>query len=82
MAIRLLFIYLISCLFIYFFIIHLYLRCMFWTKFIYKNMFWGTVERATWWVSPGLLRNSSDIRKIVLELLWLVPGGVSLWDRQ
>ena len=55
---------------------------MFWTKFIYINMFWRTVERATWWVSPGLLRNSSDMRKIVLELLWLVPGGVSLWDRQ
>ena len=51
---------------------------MFWTKFIYKNMFWRTVERAIWWVSPGLLRNSSDMRKIVLELLWLVPGGVSL----
>ena len=60
MAIRLLFIYLISRLIIYLFIIHLYLRCIFWTKFIYKNMFWRTVERATWWVSPGLLRNSVD----------------------
>ena len=44
------FIYLLIYLFIYF-IIYLY--------FIFLKLIWKMVEHATWWVSPGLLRNSN-----------------------
>ena len=30
------------------------------------------VERATWWVSPGLLRNSNDLSGYVCDMS---PGG-------
>ena len=70
----------IQFLFIYLIFIYIYDSCFDKILFI-KNMFWRTVERATWWVSPGLLRNSIDMREIVLVILWLVPSGVSLWDR-
>ena len=44
------FIYLLIYLLIYF-IIYLY--------FIFLKLIWKMVEHATWWVSPGLLRNSN-----------------------
>ena len=48
--------------------------------FIYENMFWKMVKRATWWVLLGLLHNSSDLNRLLDMLLVESPGRCfALW---
>ena len=57
MIIQILLIYLFIYLPVYLFS---YFDSCFEKIYFIKNIFERTVERATWWVSPGLLRNSID----------------------
>ena len=57
---------LVICLFIYLFIysfiyllIYLFIYFIIYLYFIFLKLIWKMVEHATWWVSPGLLRNSN-----------------------